>query len=623
MVKIRIRRRFLDKKRFFSIFALNITVIIMAYIILLLYAALVFLTIKTKQTFTPAGAMVFVWTTLTSILLIFFRDWVTLRYSGLFYMVAGVSAFLIGSIVAQKTAKSTNKIVLLRFNRRMVAPVLGVIIALGFVNPVYSIYANGFSLSNMFAIEDLTNMTKEFSTIRYSKEDATYSKYIQIFLTFTYAAPLAGGFCWLLVKRVWQKVLCICSVLPCLIITISQSAKLPAISALLFFMAGIITAIVSYNIKIKITLKLITTGVCVAILFFSGLFYSLLTRWGEEITDYKIERNKISFFDYAFGSIMCFDEWFYNETHNIDYSTTLLHNSKLFRLGFFQKVENGVRVDFNPAVSNAGVETYGRENDEFQYDSITNYTIQFEVQCNVKPDSVIISLFSQKAHPKGHFFIKIENEEQIAPDKWRYSQTFAVDSSRSLVRTPDIILSLDSASYFEITKLRLDTGTVAQPWVNGSGNMFYRDNSLKFGKITFMGIFNALGLVKRQLGLYRDFVYFGRLDKTMRSNVYSAFRLIIEDFGKVFGLVFLLIMGFISRTAITFIQQRKHVFICQCLLVAIYSYVFWSFATSIWVYTSNICAFGLSFFIFSILQKPLHGDTWVTKIVKKLKSKQK
>ena len=623
MVKIRIRRRFLDKKRFFSIFALNITVIIMAYIILLLYAALVFLTIKTKQTFAPAGAMVFVWTTLTSILLIFFRDWVTLRYSGLFYMVAGVSAFLIGSIVAQKTSKTTNKIVLLKFNRRMVAPVLGAIIALGFVNPVYSIYANGFSLSNMFAIEDLTNMTKEFSTIRYSKEDATYSKYIQIFLTFTYAAPLAGGFCWLLVKRVWQKVLCICSVLPCLIITISQSAKLPAISALLFFMAGIITAIVSYNIKIKITLKLITTGVCVTILFFSGLFYSLLTRWGEEITDYKIERNKISFFDYAFGSIMCFDEWFYNETNNIDYSTTLLHNSKLFRLGFFQKVENGVRVDFNPAVSNAGVETYGRENDEFQYDSITNYTIQFEVQCNVKPDSVKISLFSQKAHPKGHFFIKIENEEQIAPDKWHYSQTFAVDSSRSLVRTPDIILSLDSASYFEITKLRLDTGTVAQPWVNGSGNMFYRDNSLKFGKITFMGIFNALGLVKRQLGLYRDFVYFGRLDKTMRSNVYSAFRLIIEDFGKVFGLVFLLIMGFISRTAITFIQQRKHVFICQCLLVAIYSYVFWSFATSIWVYTSNICAFGLSFFIFSILQKPLHGDTWVTKIVKKLKSKQK
>ncbi len=623
MVKIRIRRRFLDKKRFFSIFALNITVIIMAYIILLLYAALVFLTIKTKQTFTPAGAMVFVWTTLTSILLIFFRDWVTLRYSGLFYMVAGVSAFLIGSIVAQKTSKTTNKIVLLRFNRRMVAPVLGAIIALGFVNPVYSIYANGFSLSNMFAIEDLTNMTKEFSTIRYFKEDATYSKYMQIFLIFTYTAPILGGFFWLLVKRVWQKVLCIVSILPCIIITLSQSAKMPTIVAFIFFFTGLATAILTYKIKIKITAKHIIISSCISILFLWGMFYSMLTRWGGEVTDTKVEQNKISFFDYTFGSLMCFDEWFYNETNNIDYSTTLLHNSKLYRLGFFQKVENGVRVDFNPAVSNSKVETYGRENDEFQYDSTTNYTIQFEVQCNVKPDSVKISLLSYRAHPKGHLLINIENEEQIAPDKWRYSQTFSVDSSRSYVLTPDIILSLDSASYFEITKLRLDTGTVAQPWVNGSGNIFYRDNSLKCGVMTFFGIFNGLGLVKRQLGIYRDFVYFGRLNRTMRSNVYSMFRMLIDDFGTAGALVFLLLLGFVSSKAMLLIQQRKYIFVSQAFLIAVYSYVLWGFVASIWAYTSILCAFGLSFFIFSILQKPLHGDTWVTKIVKKLKSKQK
>ncbi|MBR6178008.1 MAG: hypothetical protein IKQ70_09040, partial [Bacteroidales bacterium] len=61
----------------------------------------------------------------------------------------------------------------------------------------------------------------------------------------------------------------------------------------------------------------------------------------------------------------------------------------------------------------------------------------------------------------------------------------------------------------------------------------------------------------------------------------------------------------------------------QTFLVAVYSYVMWGFVASIWAYTSILCAFGLSFFIFSILQKPLQGDTWVTKITKKLKPKQK
>ena len=48
------------------------------------------------------------------------------------------------------------------------------------------------------------------------------------------------------------------------------------------------------------------------------------------------------------------------------------------------------------------------------------------------------------------------------------------------------------AKYFEITKFRIDTGTVAQPWVNGSGNMFYRDNSLPYMRVVLVQISNYI-----------------------------------------------------------------------------------------------------------------------------------
>ena len=623
MVKMVFGCSFLAKKIFFATFAANLKLRFMAFVLLLLYAALVFVTIKFKQVYTPAGVMVFLWTALNATLLIFFRDMVELKYSGLFYILAGVSLFLIGAFIAHKTAKNSNsKVESLCFNSTLITPFLVGLTLLGMVHPFYCIYAHGFSICDLFSVESITNMTKTFSRLRYV-EDTSYSSSIQFFLIFTYTAPILGGFSWLLVYNKYQKLLCILTILPCLIITLSQSTKMQAITAAFLWIGGFFTSVFSYNIKLKFNYKTIIVLASLLALFIVGLFYSLLTRWGEEVTDDKFDRNKTTFFDYSFGSLMCFDEWFHLENNGTDYSTTLIQNSKLGRLGFFRKVENGVHVDFNPPLTKPVVETYGRFLTELRYDSLINYTIQFEVKCNVKPDSVKVSLFSNNAHPKGHYLMLMENEKQVGLNRWYYSHTFSLDSSRSNVRTPDIILSLDSAKYFEITKLRIDTGTVAQPWVNGSGNMFYRDNSLKYGVMTFFGVANALGIAKRQSGIYRDFVYFGRLDKTMRSNVYTIFRMLIDDFGIVGALVFLLLLGFASAKAIVFIKKRKMIFLSQAFLVAVYSYVMWGFVASIWAYTSIICAYGLTFLIFSILQKPLHGDTWVTKIAKILKPKKK
>lgn len=598
----------------------------MAFVLLLLYAALVFVTIKFKQVYTPAGVMVFLWTALNATLLIFFRDMVELKYYGLFYILAGVGVFFGGAILGQKTNKQNFETNQLQVNKKMIAPILCILTLLGFIWPVYYIIVHGFSISNLFDLDELGEMTKAFSQERYTtkaEDEIGYSRSTQLLLVFTYSAPIFGGFSWLITHKLINKVLCIITIIPCLLVTASQSTKMAIICALIFWIAGFLTYSRSYKIKLTITLKKVLISIGLLALFFAALFYSHLTRWGNNYDDNKIERNKISFFDYAFGSLMCFDDWLYSEINDIDYSTTLLQNSKIYRLGYLSKIENGVKVEFSERIHAPLFKIYGRHLNDCEYLAGNNYTVSFDVTSDVQPDSVKYSVFSYTTLPKGHLPLMMDSCKQTGLHTWHYQLSFNLDSNRLNVRTPDIILSYDSVKYVEITKFRIDTGSVALPWTNRGSNIFWHNDQHKYGVMTFCGIFNGLGLTKRQKGIYQDFVYFGRLDKTMRSNVYSIFRMLIDDFGIVGALVFLLLLGFASAKAIVFIKKRKMIFLSQAFLVAVYSYVMWGFVASIWAYTSIICAYGLTFLIFSILQKPLHGDTWVTKIAKILKPKQK
>ena len=596
----------------------------MAYIILLLYAILVFLTIKTKQTYTPAGAMVFLWTALNGILLLFFRDWVEIKYPGFFYIVIGVGVFLGGSIVGQKTAKPVTEKKLLRFNRTLISPTLAILTILGIFWPLYYIYSYGFSLSNLFNLDELGEMTKEMYLKQYSNEEPEKYSYIsQLLLIFTYTAPIFGGFFWFLSQKVSIKVLCILTIIPCILITASQSTKMTTISALILWFSGLCTSIYTYNIKVKISIRTIILASSLLLLFYLAMFYSLLTRWGSDYDNNKIERNKTTLFNYALGSLLCFDNWLSDNINNIEYSTTILQNSKLSSLGYLSKIDNGVKVEFHKFIHTPWFEIYGRHLDECEYQAGENYTVSFDVTSNVQPDSVRYSLLSYSTLPKGHFTIRMHSCQQIDSNTWHYQQTFNLDSNRIKVRTPDIILSFDSVKYVSISHLRIDTGHVANQWTPNGNNIFWHENRLWFGASTFYGICKHIGITDKNLRLYQDYIYFGRLDKTMRSNVYTLFRMLIEDFGKIGALVFLFLLGFISTKTIIFIHLRKFLFLAQTLLCSIYCEILWSFATSFWAFTSLMGASVFSFFIFSIIQKPLHGDTWVTKITKKLKPKQK
>lgn len=106
------------------------------------------------------------------------------------------------------------------------------------------------------------------------------------------------------------------------------------------------------------------------------------------------------------------------------------------------------------------------------------------------------------------------------------------------------------------------------------------------GGYTFAGPFNALGLRERLPGLFteRVLMYSGEF-----SNIYTAFRPLIQDFTAPGALVVLFLVGFISGKAYRQVDKGKINSIP--VLAVFYTSVLYSFVTSIWIYNSVIAAF--------------------------------
>lgn len=105
------------------------------------------------------------------------------------------------------------------------------------------------------------------------------------------------------------------------------------------------------------------------------------------------------------------------------------------------------------------------------------------------------------------------------------------------------------------------------------------------GKYTFMGIFNTLGFAVREQGVYAKL--YG-----VASNVFTAFRGTIEDFGIVGGLMFFIVFGVIAGYFFQCTLNRKKPNVMpKVFLAATYFFILYSFLISVWTYASFIMAF--------------------------------
>lgn len=120
-------------------------------------------------------------------------------------------------------------------------------------------------------------------------------------------------------------------------------------------------------------------------------------------------------------------------------------------------------------------------------------------------------------------------------------------------------------------------------------------DSLTFGGKLFLGITNFLGFMKREQGLYHDMETIA-LDGSV-TNVYTIFRVLIDDFGILFCPLFCLLLGiymqYIYRNISMLINYKFLSMIC-CMVIFV---IFWSFVTSALVYTTYIVVFVLFYII--------------------------
>lgn len=122
--------------------------------------------------------------------------------------------------------------------------------------------------------------------------------------------------------------------------------------------------------------------------------------------------------------------------------------------------------------------------------------------------------------------------------------------------------------------------------------------SYGFGKNTFIGIFNLLGLSERVQGLYTDVVYLPV--SGLVTNVFSAYRALSMDFSWYGSIIFMLVFSIIATICFARVSYGGLLTISGFVLMNFYFFTMYAKFTSIWTYSSYIfalCLYGM-YFIF-------------------------
>jgi len=135
-----------------------------------------------------------------------------------------------------------------------------------------------------------------------------------------------------------------------------------------------------------------------------------------------------------------------------------------------------------------------------------------------------------------------------------------------------------------------------KPWFFGnlSGFSAWFDNTdfdviPTFAKYTIGGIYEALGFNIRKLGAFNEYFYINDLKE--KTNIFTIFRCVIEDYTLLGSYLFFLAGGFVAKLFFFFTLRRKIIGIAGLSLL--YSLIFWSFVISIIYYNSVIFSFAL------------------------------
>lgn len=119
-----------------------------------------------------------------------------------------------------------------------------------------------------------------------------------------------------------------------------------------------------------------------------------------------------------------------------------------------------------------------------------------------------------------------------------------------------------------------------------------------YGMKTLYGLSNVLGLLKREQGVFTDFIQISTFGGG--TNVYSLFRILIEDFGSIGTLAFMIIIGFVNGRSYKMIIRNHYIFFNITFQAISLFCILWGFVTTALAYTTYIVAFVFFYFIVRI-----------------------
>lgn len=230
------------------------------------------------------------------------------------FIVLAVLSVLFGSLLASaladryriETGKNTLHIPEARLRSALV---ISIIIGIWFTPTV--LWAEGFSLGQLFQMDQLAQIVLHFAVGRYQEtyQDPLISRPM---LVFVYLAPLLGGLYLACGKRGnWRKtVLGVISISPALCITLLRSEKWPLVIALAEYISARIAMRISRGIRFQLKFQTIfgvALGAIVCAAIFIGSLYGRLDKNAQE-NGFSIVIGKIS--GYLFAYVTAFSRWF-------------------------------------------------------------------------------------------------------------------------------------------------------------------------------------------------------------------------------------------------------------------------------------------------------------------------
>jgi len=157
---------------------------------------------------------------------------------------------------------------------------------------------------------------------------------------------------------------------------------------------------------------------------------------------------------------------------------------------------------------------------------------------------------------------------------------FAVDTLRSHTQKQD---GLEVQSDFgRVKSTAVGYLSVFSNWVDRPEG--FDSFHLNLGEYTFGGLLQAAGLNKREVGIFTDTVPLGSDD----SNIYTAFRGLVEDFTPVGAALACVVAGYVSGRAHS--HARRKPISDVVVLIGFYGFILWSPIGSLFVYNGPILA---------------------------------